>query len=650
MKLKYLFLIALIYINLYSANVTADAPNFCSYGWSRSVDGTAENVTLYQTFNGGTGTFRNFNVDYSIAQTYTTYPIEKWSDSPYDVVYQTEGQSDIKKYTVAYITQSEGTSSAYHRLVGGWYRFICTEEPEFLCPDEGSSLNHSCDRTCEEIDMITFNFFRTDTNIIVDENGNSEYADHKCVSVISEMDVYAECVNYCTNGGYYEGMPYDTSITNINTFQSNVAPNGLSFTSDPVCICETDPNNGGSTGGTDDGSGDGGSTGGTDDGSGDGSTVDMTATNQKLDSIKSNTNTTNTKLEDIKTKMDTTNQKLDTSNDWLSKIDTVLRDIFSTNEDIKNNTDSTNNKLDIMINDNNSITNFLSSINDKISSFFNDITGFRSDVNSKLDTNNQKLQEIKNNSDLLNTNVGHISETGEHINQNVLGVKDAVGSVEVAVESVNGTIESQKTILEESNTLQSDTNDKLDTSNSLLTDNNLKLDGINNSINDTNNKLDGLNTDLNDALGEVNEHLKNIEDTNKSIDDNLKELKDLEAEEVPDSIGDNLHILDDIMNEFSTFKDNLTNQYESVVELGTNSIDTINGGFTSIFASKTGSVTTCKQSFQVNFSSIGAGTYNLEFDPCYFTSMLEPILRPLFYIVFSISLFSFTFSLFRGIL
>ncbi|XOB60701.1 hypothetical protein ACMC56_08785 [Campylobacterota bacterium DY0563] len=181
-----------------------------------------------------------------------------------------------------------------------------------------------------------------------------------------------------------------------------------------------------------------------------------------------------------------------------------------------------------------------------------------------------------------------------------------------------------------------------------------QLNSIDGKITDLDTNLQQNFNNLLESQDESNGLLEDIKVSNQGILDKITSwfdsLDNIEASPVENEVGDSLSILDNVLNEFGTFKDNLSNQYQQVVDLGNEAKETINGGFTSIFDSHTSDLTTCKQSFQIDFTSIGASSYNIEIDPCYVTSMLRPIFYPMFYIVFTISVFSFAFSLFRGVL
>lgn len=198
---------------------------------------------------------------------------------------------------------------------------------------------------------------------------------------------------------------------------------------------------------------------------------------------------------------------------------------------------------------------------------------------------------------------------------------------------------------------------KLNDTNNKLSDIDLNLTGINNKISDVDDSVNNMNNNLGGKLEEGNGLLNDIKtntrdnaDSSQGMLDKIEDLFTTSPETLQDEIGDNLTILDDIFSEYGTFKDNLTGQYEAVVDLGSDANDTINGGFTSIFNGHVSEVSSCKQSFQVDFSGVGASMYNIEVDPCNITSMLRPIFYPIFYIVFTISVFIFALNLFRGVL
>jgi hypothetical protein len=173
---------------------------------------------------------------------------------------------------------------------------------------------------------------------------------------------------------------------------------------------------------------------------------------------------------------------------------------------------------------------------------------------------------------------------------------------------------------------------------------------MNDSINNVDSNISNLKETVSFGLDEVNQHLTEIENTNKNVSDFVDNLKDIESETFQNDIQKSFSILDNVLSEFGTFKDNLSNQYKSVVDLGTTANAILNGGFTSIFSSHSSTVIECKQSFILDFTSIGATVMNIEIDPCYFSSQMRSILYPIFYIVFMVWIFSFSISLFRGVL
>jgi hypothetical protein len=264
--------------------------------------------------------------------------------------------------------------------------------------------------------------------------------------------------------------------------------------------------------------------------------------------------------------------------------------------------------------------------------------GITQSCTCKSDTNNP---DNPDNPDVPNTDnpSADMTETNSLLTQN-----------NEKLDYLNQTVDEIDSLLLQSNENDLTRETQLNSIDEKLTDIDNSITGLNSAVNSLNDDLNTGLSGLGDGLDEVNEHLTNIENTNQNLSDFTDTLKDIEADTIQDDIGDNLSILDNVLNEYSTFRDNLTSQYETVVNLGESANDTINGGFTSIFTGHTSNITECKQSFNVDFSSVGAGSYNIDIDPCYFTSMLRVFFYPIFYIIFTISIFSFAFSMFRGIL
>lgn len=199
------------------------------------------------------------------------------------------------------------------------------------------------------------------------------------------------------------------------------------------------------------------------------------------------------------------------------------------------------------------------------------------------------------------------------------------------------------------------TREKIVDTNSLLTNTNSKLDSLKSSI-------DGLDSTISTGLDSANSSLENIDNTLIDIKDLQIEGNDIQnnilnrlpspdsrydSTEFDDNIGDSLNIFDSVLSEFTTFKENIFGQYENIIDFGNSSKDLIDNGFTNIFSSNTSTITTCQKSFTFDYVK---GSIQFDVDPCYVTSMLRPILYPLFYIVFSIALFSLSINLFKGVI
>ena len=266
-----------------------------------------------------------------------------------------------------------------------------------------------------------------------------------------------------------------------------------------------------------------------------------------------------------------------------------------------------------------------------------------------------------------------VAEDGEIYNVSYCVADDATEDGETPEDNSDSDSDSILNNIDDNTSLTNDkldsSNEKLDTANTKLTDINSKLSDVNSNLQTVDNSVDELKSDLNEGFGTANDHLEGIGDGVADMNENLEGIGETnenildsmnsffstffntEADsDINDPFSDDISTFEGVMSQYDTFYDNLQGQYQGVISLGDSAKNTIENGFTNVFNSNTNEIVTCSESFTIDFSSIGGSSIDIDIDACYITSMLRPIFYPMFYIVFSVYVLSFAFSLFRGVL
>lgn len=152
--------------------------------------------------------------------------------------------------------------------------------------------------------------------------------------------------------------------------------------------------------------------------------------------------------------------------------------------------------------------------------------------------------------------------------------------------------------------------------------------GLGSKIDTTNSKLTTSNTYLNSidsSLGSI----KNQLTPNQAINSN--------------PLNGSTSLIDGVINEYSTFKSNITNQGETLKTLVNSSIDTVNNGFE--FNITSNEVLNCPKTYELNLSALNMQNMDVILDICEQSSKLKPYFYPLFLILFSIATTIITFRM-----
>ncbi|QKF67174.1 putative membrane protein [Arcobacter venerupis] len=155
-------------------------------------------------------------------------------------------------------------------------------------------------------------------------------------------------------------------------------------------------------------------------------------------------------------------------------------------------------------------------------------------------------------------------------------------------------------------------------------------------------------TQSNSTLEKINDSANATELYNKVMNETLNKISNqLEADPNTPDTGNALegagNIIDTLANEYTTFKDNMINQGNTIVSLVDSSKETINQGFS--FTLSQSDITTCPMDYNLDLSSIGQGSFAVKIDLCKYTSMLKPFLYPLFLISMTLGLVFTSFRL-----
>lgn len=152
--------------------------------------------------------------------------------------------------------------------------------------------------------------------------------------------------------------------------------------------------------------------------------------------------------------------------------------------------------------------------------------------------------------------------------------------------------------------------------------------GLGSKIDTTNSKLTTSNTylkSIDTSLGSLNSQLT----PNQAINSN--------------PLNGSTSLIDGVINEYSTFKSNITNQGETLKTLVNSSIDTVNNGFE--FNITSNEVLNCPKTYELNLSALNMQNMDVILDICEQSSKLKPYFYPLFLILFSIATTIITFRM-----